>query len=237
MAKVNLRNYGVSMPFVAGIEEAGRGPVIGPMVMAITVIESSKEHTLREIGVKDSKQLTPKQRKALFMQLQGFLQAYDYKIIEPKEIDNSLISGNSNLNWLEADISIELVKKITKDIQIDQYYIDCPSTNIESYVAYLTKHIPLEPSCIIAEHKADQNYPIVSAASIIAKVIRDQEIENLQTQLGFDFGSGYTSDKKTITFLRDWVKKHKKLPNFVRKSWVTAKNILNDVKQKKLVDY
>lgn len=207
------------------------------MVMAIAVIEADKEPILREIGVKDSKQLSPKQREALFEQLSEILPMYHYTIIEPKEIDACLKSENSNLNWLEADISVDLVKKAIKKIQIDKIFIDCPSTNINSYVSYLENRLDLEPSCLIAEHKADQNYPIVSAASIIAKVVRDQEIKNLQTRLGIDFGSGYTSDKKTITFLKEWVKNHKRLPEFVRKSWVTAKNILNEAKQRKLADY
>ena len=222
---------------LAGIEEAGRGPVIGPMVMAIALIESNQEQTLRELGVKDSKQLSPKRRESLFKQLKETLPVYKYKIIMPKEIDASLNSGNSNLNWLEADKAVELVKMVTKDMKIDELYIDCPSTNTSSFESYLKKRLNIDFSCLIVEHKADQNYPIVSAASIIAKVIRDREIEKLQETHRIDFGSGYTSDKRTIAFLKEWVKEHKTFPDFVRKSWITAKNILNEINQTKLDDF
>ncbi|HUY00016.1 MAG TPA: ribonuclease HII [Candidatus Deferrimicrobium sp.] len=222
------------MPIIAGIEEAGRGPVIGPMVMAITAVDSKNESVLREIGVKDSKQLSPKQRSELFIQLEKILTTYKVIIISPEEIDAALKARNSNLNWLEADKAVELIKLITNTIKIDELYIDCPSTNIESWCSYLKKGLNVKISRLVAEHKADQNYPIVSAASIIAKVIRDQEIVKLQQKLEVDFGSGYTSDPRTRAFLEDWVKKHKKLPNFVRKSWITAKKMLEGIKQRKL---
>lgn len=221
------------MPIIAGIEEAGRGPVIGPMVMAIVIIDSEKEQYLREIGVRDSKQLSPKRRESLFEQLTEVLQAYKYVIIPPQEIDAAVESKTTNLNWLEADKSIELVKLVTKDIQLDEIFIDCPSNNIISWRSYVENRLDIQLSCLIAEHKADQKYPIVSAASIIAKVIRDGEIEKLQHKYQINFGSGYPSDPRTISFLKDWLKKYKKFPDFVRKSWATAKNLL----QRKLDDF
>jgi ribonuclease HII len=225
------------MPIIAGIEEAGRGPVIGPMVMAITSIDSEREPILREIGVKDSKLLSPKQRQELFVQLKDLLIKYEIIIIPPGEIDAALNSETNNLNWLEADKAVELVKLLSMTIQIDELYIDCPSTNIKSWCDYVKKNLKVKIACVVAEHKADQTYPIVSAASIIAKVIRDQEIKKLQEKLHIDFGSGYTSDPRTRVFLEDWVKIHKKLPDFVRKSWITTKRILERIKQKKLDVY
>ena len=221
------------MPFIAGIEEAGRGPVIGPMVMAITVIQSANESILREIGVKDSKMLSPIQRTKLFEQLKEVLKIYKFLIISPREIDAALGSKSTNLNWLEADKSVELVNLIPMNIEIDGLYIDCPSTNTAAWSSYVKTRLTRNYGCLVAEHKADQNYPIVSAASIIAKVIRDQEIEKIKTKYQVDFGSGYTSDPRTINFLEQWVKEHKNLPDFVRKSWKTVSRILN----KKLDDY
>lgn len=233
----NKFGFGKEMPIIAGIEEAGRGPVIGPMVMAIAVINAQKISYLSEIGVKDSKKLSPKRRDSLFDQLKEILDAYKYIIISPQEIDAALESENSNLNWLEAEKSIELYNLIIKEIHIDQLILDCPSTNIESYRAYLEKRMHIDPQCLIAEHKADENYPIVSAASITAKVIRDREIQKLQKKYKIDFGSGYSSDPRTQNFLREWMKNHNKLPEFVRKSWITARNILNEAKQRKLDDF
>jgi len=225
------------MPILAGIEEAGRGPVIGPLVMAITVIDSEKEAVLREIGVKDSKQLSPNRRSVLFEELKTLLLNYKFVIIPPSEIDSAVNAENTNLNWLEADKSIELIKLMMKETKIDELYIDCPSTNIKSYLNYLKKHLKIKLSCIIAEHKADITYPIVSAASIIAKVLRDREIQNIQEQWQINFGSGYTSDARTIAFLRDWLKAHKEFPEFVRLSWMTTRNIMNEVKQTKLDNF
>ncbi|MHA1325548.1 MAG: ribonuclease HII, partial [Candidatus Helarchaeota archaeon] len=117
------------MPIIAGIEEAGRGPVIGPMVLAIAVIESSKESVLREMGVRDSKQLSPLKRNAIYKRLKSILKVYKFKIISPREIDDALFSSVNNLNKLEADKTIELVQMVEKTCKIDEIYIDCPSTN------------------------------------------------------------------------------------------------------------
>lgn len=225
------------MPIIAGIDEAGRGPVIGPMVMAIAVIDSQNELALREMGVKDSKQLAPKQRDVLFDQLQEVLPAYKYVIITPKEIDANVESCDSNLNWLEADKTVELFQLIIKEIHVAELFIDCPSTNIESYLLYLHPKLDLNPSCVTAEHKADVTYPIVSAASIIAKVIRDREIKKIQAKYHVSFGSGYSSDENTISFLKAWARKHKKFPEYVRGSWATAKNILKETLQRKLTEF
>jgi len=225
------------MPIIAGIDEAGRGPVIGPLVLAIAAINADQEDSLREIGVKDSKQLSPNRRSILFEQLQTLLLNYKFVIIPPNEIDAAVIAGNTNLNYLEADKMIELVKMMNKETKIDELFIDCPSTNIKTYTNYIKKGLKMKLSCIIAEHKADKTYPIVSAASIIAKVTRDREIQNIQETCQVEFGSGYSSDSKTIEFLRNWLKEHKKFPNFVRISWMTAKCMLNDLKQTKLDNF
>lgn len=225
------------MPIIAGIDEAGRGPVIGPLVIAIAAIDSENEPYLREIGVKDSKELSPKKRSILFEELQTLLLNYKFVIIPPNEIDAAVTAENTNLNYLEADKMIELVKMINNETKIEELFIDCPSTNIKSYTNYLKKGLKIKLSCIIAEHKADKTYPIVSAASIIAKVTRDREIQNIQEICQVEFGSGYTSDKRTIEFLKSWLKGHENFPSFVRLSWMTAKCMLNDLKQTKLDNF
>ena len=137
---------------IAGIEEAGRGPVIGPMVMAIAVTDSEQESYLREIGVKDSKQLSPKRRESIFDKLIQDLPAYQFVIIPPQEIDAALKSTSSNLNWLEAQKSIELVESIHQRMPIEELFIDCPSTNTEAYANYLKSHLDIQFSCLIVEH-------------------------------------------------------------------------------------
>ncbi|MHA1132529.1 MAG: ribonuclease HII [Candidatus Helarchaeota archaeon] len=225
------------MPLIAGIEEAGRGPVIGPMVMAIAVIDSDQESRLREMGVKDSKQLSKKQRERLYNKLIGDLLAYEITVIQPNEIDAALMAKNTNLNWLEADISIKLFQTIEKKRKIAHLFVDCPSTNTQAFHSYIHSHLKIDPQCITVEHKADINYPIVSAASILAKVTRDREIENIKKQYNIDFGSGYPSDRKTIEFLKRWVKEHKGFPDFVRKTWATSKKLINELKTRRIDNY
>jgi ribonuclease HII len=80
---------------------------------------------------------------------------------------------------------------------------------------------------ITSRHKADKIYPVVSAASIIAKVTRDNEIAALRATYG-DFGSGYLTDQKTMSFLKQWLQTHAEYPDFVRKSWKPAKQAKNE---------
>jgi ribonuclease HII len=212
---------------VAGIDEAGRGPVIGPMVMAIVAMDESSLEWLAKLGVKDSKQLTPRQRERLFEKIKQKAR-YSIKIISPEEIDEAVCSKKSNLNWLEAVKSAELIKEINPD----RVFIDCPSPNIGKYVEFLRKIVNKKTE-IIAKHKADQLYPIVSAASIMAKVIRDKEIEDLKKRHNVDFGSGYISDPATAKFLEE---NHDKYV-FFRKSWAPWKEKSRGKMQKKLNEF
>jgi len=223
---------------IAGIEEAGRGPAIGPMVMCIVVIDDSFIENLLYLGVKDSKQLRPQKRKSIFKQLINEIK-YKVRIIPPSEIDQCLKSKDSNLNWMEAKISAELTNDMFKHYDIKKIFLDCPSNNLNSYAEYYLNLLnkKIEDIELICEHKADINYPVVSAASIIAKVIRDEEIEKIKNKYNIDFGSGYTSDQTTINFLKNWYSKYKSFPEFVRKSWKTIDKIIEETKQIKLNSY
>ncbi|MDK2850042.1 MAG: ribonuclease [Candidatus Woesearchaeota archaeon] len=217
---------------IAGIDEAGRGPLIGPLVLAIAVADSNAESLLTKLGVKDSKKLTKKTRERIFEQLKKTLIFFDYKIIFPAEIDFAVNSKEYNLNWLEADATAFLINKAVKSLNpkgkiIEEVYIDLPSTNQLAYVSYLKQRINSNVK-IIAEHKADDTYPIVSAASIIAKVVRDNEIEKLKETYG-DFGSGYPADPKTQKFLKENFEKY----NIFRKSWKSYQR-LNSSSEKPL---
>ncbi len=212
---------------VAGVDEAGRGPVIGPLVLAIAVIDSEKESVLKTLGVKDSKKLSSKTRERIFGELKKTLLFFDYKIIFPAEIDFAVDSKEYNLNWLEADATAFLINKVNKELALknktlDEVYVDLPSTNQLAYVSYLKQRIKSKDLKIIAEHKADDKYPIVSAASIIAKVIRDNEIDKLKKSYG-DFGSGYPADPKTQKFLKENFEKY----NIFRKSWKSYQRLVS----------
>jgi len=213
------------MATVLGIDEAGRGPVVGPLVIAGVKMKDSEEAKLKVMGVKDSKILSKKQRDALFVQVTEHALSYKIIIIPPAEIDKAVVKNA--LNWLEADKSIEIIN----ELKPDKVIVDSPSPNLSQYKGYIQKKVSAE---VIAEHKADANYPVVSAASILAKVTRDREIEKISESLGIDFGSGYPSDPRTQKFIKD---NHDKYPDIFRKSWSTFGTASEAKKQKHLGDF
>jgi len=212
---------------ICGIEEAGRGPVIGPMIMVGCTIKAKDEQLLKKIGVKDSKLLSHLQRKELFNKIIALVD-YEISILSPSIIDSALKDSSMNLNKLEALTSAKIINKLKPDSVI----VDCPAKDTAGYASLIVEHLDKKIK-VIAEHKADVNYPIVSAASILAKVTRDEEIEKLHKEFNVDFGSGYPSDEKT----QEFVNKHYQDYNFFRKTWQTYKNVVDGKKQKKLFDF
>ena len=218
------------MVLLCGVEEAGRGPVIGPLVMCGVLIDEKDEDKLRAIGAKDSKLLTPRTREILFDQIKNMVKDYKIIITQPAEIDKVLLSKDSNLNWLEADTSAKLINALKPDKAI----LDCPSPNIKAYKEYIRKKLDNKKVVLVAEHKADVKYPVVSAASIIAKVTRDREIEKIKKKIGIDCGYGYPSDEITKEFLK---KHYKDFPDIFRKTWSSYKRVAGVKNQKKLGEF
>jgi ribonuclease HII len=219
---------------IAGIDEAGRGPVIGPMVMAICVMDDSDIPILEEIGVKDSKLLTPKKRKEIYDKLINLID-YEYVVLTNDDIDNALNSENLNLNLLEglqsAIITNKLMSKIKrKNMKMDKIILDCPSTSVAKYEDYFKMNLIDKDITVVAEHKADSKYLIVGAASVIAKEIREMEIAKIKKKYSIEFGSGYPSDPRTKAFIEKNYDKY----SIFRKTWKTYTNILAKKKQQKL---
>jgi len=216
---------------ICGVDEAGRGPVIGPLVMCGLMIREEDEKKLVKIQVKDSKLLTKEKRESLFPKIKDISYKYEVIIIEPEEIDKAVNNHDGlNLNKLEANKTAEILNLLNPDKAI----IDAPSNNIKSYKQYLSKLIKKKDMEIILEHKADVNFPVVSAASIIAKVTRDNEIERIKKEINVDFGSGYMTDPKTLKFLEKYYEKYGYL---FRKSWFPYKDIMSKRFQSKLEDF
>ncbi|MEK6841341.1 MAG: ribonuclease HII [Nanoarchaeota archaeon] len=208
------------MVLICAIDEAGRGPVIGPMVMAGILVDEKDLSKLRYIGVKDSKELTPKQREFLFKEITKIVKDYRILIIPPKEIDDALNSQELNLNRLEA-IKIAL---IINKLKPDKVIFDCPSTNPKNYINYLRLFLKDKELEIDAGHKYDTKFVEVGAASVLAKVTRDLQIKKIQTHIKENIGSGYASDPYTIKFLKE---NYKNYPEIIRKTWSTYKRINN----------
>lgn len=212
---------------IAGIDEAGRGPVIGPLVIAGIVITEDQQEALIEWGVRDSKELTPYRREKLESQIRSLATQVNILEINAQEIDTQRRAKHS-LNVLEAQWMAQVLKQLNWDIA----YIDASDVNAERYGHMIQMRLSTQQN-IICEHKADAKFPIVAAASILAKVRRDQRIKELHRKFG-DFGSGYPNDPKTISFLQMWLKKHNSFPDIVRHTWITASRLLAAKHQKSL---
>lgn len=209
---------------LGGIDEAGRGPVIGPLVIAAVVIDEKNLSKLEALGVRDSKKLTPKRREKLFNEIIELLD--DYVIIElsPEQIDGRI----GTMNEFEVENFIKALNSLK--VKPDIVYIDAADVKEERFGEIIGKRLNFSPK-IIAEHKADAKYLPVSAASILAKVTRDRAIEKLKEQYG-EIGSGYPSDPRTIKLLEEYYKEHGEFPPIVRKSWRTLKKIEEKLKSR-----
>jgi ribonuclease HII len=213
---------------ICGTDEAGRGPVIGPMVMCGACIDEKNEKKLIELGVKDSKLLTPKQREEMFDKIKDIVDDFEIVILTPKEIDDALQDPNLNLNWLEANVTVKILNKLKPK----KVFVDCPSNNVTAYKEYIENTLKTKTKLIV-EHKADAKYPIAAAASILAKVTRDREIDKIKAKYG-NCGSGYPADPITKEFLEQNWKKH---PEIFRKIWSSYKKIVSKQAQKGLGDF
>ncbi|MBS3147565.1 ribonuclease HII [Candidatus Woesearchaeota archaeon] len=215
---------------LCGIDEAGRGCIVGPMVLCAAMIDSEKEEELRALGVKDSKLLSPQARERIFKELPKYV-TFQIILVPPSQIDEYVLdAAGKNLNWLEADKAVELVNMMSPQKAI----IDCPSPNIKAYSEYIQERLLHKKVELKCEHKADFKYLIVGAASIIAKVTRDAEIEKIKQHVGEDFGSGYMADPRTIEFLKKNWSKHAEI---FRKSWTPYQVISGKKKQKSLGEF
>ena len=216
--------------YLAGVDEAGRGPVLGPLVIAGVVLHQDDLPQLVENGLADSKLVPKEKREQLYQTIVA--KAVDYKviIIEALDIDKQRACA-INLNKIEMNSFVEILLLMK---QWSKAYVDACDRNAQRFQLTLQNRVNTN---IVAEHFADQTYPIVSAASIIAKVIRDREIEKYHNEYGVDFGSGYPHDKKTNQFLKEYISQYGKLPFVARKSWVTSKRVVEMYQQTNLDEF
>ena len=220
-------------PCVLGIDEAGRGPVLGPMVYGISFCPVSRNQDLKDLGVDDSKALTEEQREKL---LDKVLDNNDYigwavDILSPTFISTSMNKrGKYNLNAMSHDTAIGLVKEaIKRGVQVSEVYVDTVGPP-DKYQAKLEGIFP-NLSITVAK-KADSLYACVSAASICAKVSRDRALKQWRFVEGEDisgpWGSGYPGDPVTKKFLQDQIHPIFGFPGIVRFSWKTAEKIMTE---------
>ncbi|MBY8982747.1 MAG: ribonuclease HII [Candidatus Lokiarchaeota archaeon] len=197
------------------------------MVLCGVCFTKSRLDYLNDIGVKDSKKLSSAKRETLANLIKINCVCYKELQVSSHEIDKRE-KDNISLNKLEINKMVEIINYLKPDI----IYIDAADVNESRFGILIKQLLSYHPKKVISKHKADERFPIVSAASIIAKHKRDLIINDLREKYinrGYgDLGSGYPSDEKTIKFLREWIRNHKKVPSFARKSWKTTKRILNE---------
>jgi len=221
---------------ILGIDDSGRGPVIGPMILAGCLIDSELEKEFREQGVKDSKKLTGNKREILAEIIRAKALSYHVVVISPQEIDGKTNSG-INLNRIEAIKAAKIINNLNKDFDKINVVVDCPSPNIEKWKNTLKSYVDKKDNLeFIVEHKADVNHIACSAASILAKSQREKEVKKIKKKIGKDFGSGYPSDPVTCKFLKDYSEKHKK-DGIFRETWSTWQNECKRKQQKNLLDF
>ncbi len=217
---------------ICGIDEAGRGAVIGPMVIAGVVIDNKDEKKLKEFGVKDSKKLTPKRREEIAVKIEEIARNIIVIKVPSCKIDDYRNKG-VNLDIIEAMKMADIIDMAGANKTI----VDSLTQNSNNYKQKIFKYLNNKKVKVVVENHCDDNYLIVAAASIIAKVNRDESIKKLKKKVNFDFGVGYSHDKRTIEFLQKLVNKRGRLPPYVRKTWSTVQNMKKDSLQHRIKDF
>ena len=213
---------------VPGVDEAGRGACLGPLTVGVAVFDKRDEEKLLDLGVKDSKLLAPAQREKLLPEIQALAKEWNFSHVVPEELN--LLMNRKSLNEIEAMRMGLLLNNLSR--KPDRVIVDACDPTSEGFERRLKKYISFK-TALKAEHKADLNHPVVAAASIIAKVSRDLEIEKLKEEFG-ELGCGYSHDAKTIAFIENHLEKHKKLPSFARSHWDTSRRLEDKRFQQKL---
>lgn len=209
-----------------GIDEAGRGSVMGPLVVGAVFCEDDKD--LMALGVKDSKRLTPKARERIFSEMIGIA---DYTIVTVSAEEIDARRARESLNEIEMSMFAEAAGHR----KVNRIYADCPDVNESGFsnrLSVLTGNVK-----VIGRHGADDTFPVVSAASIVAKVTRDRMVEEISQEFGVSIGSGYPSDAETMGFIEKWIKRYGVSPKHTRNSWEPVKRMLSVSANTRITDW
>ena len=210
-----------SRNMICGVDEAGKGPVMGPMVIAAVSVKNAK--MIEDIGFKDSKLLSSLRRLELFNLIKENY-SYEIEIINVEKIDEYRIKNQLNL------LNRKAFEKVISRLNPKVAYVDAADVNEERFGREIKVNLTNpNDTDVISMHKADSMIPVVAAASIIAKQTREIEIKKLKKEIG-DFGSGYPSDERTIKFLKSYFHDNSRWPPGTRKSWKTIERIRPVVK-------
>lgn len=204
------------MTLILGIDEAGRGAVLGPLIVAGVAAEARKAEALWQIGARDSKALSRPRRKTLLRELWQEGLRGRVLVIPPVAIDHK------NLTCLEFQAMVELVQKLRPA----RVVLDPPvgPQAIPRFLCQFCQAVQMQAASVQAFPKADAKNPVVATASILAKVVRDGYVGVLHKKFG-DFGWGYPGEWRVQEFLRHWVEEHGELPSICRKRWRSVQSL------------
>lgn len=218
---------------ILGIDEAGRGPVVGSLFVGGVLIDEKNQEELEELGLKDSKLLSDEQREKFVPQIKEVAEKTLVKEITAQQIDE--LRETINLNKVE----FEVFMKIIEETEPDKVVIDLLEKDGEKYKIKVKNRLgeKFKNLEIVAEHKADVNYPIVSAASILAKSAREENVRKIEEKYDAKIRTGYSHDEDTIDFLKNYLEENKELPPEARESWETCKKLVREFGQSKVDDF
>ncbi len=212
---------------ICGVDEAGRGPVLGPLVVAGVLVDS--DGPLRPLKVRDSKKLSPERRELLAPEIEKVSKT-EVIVVPAKDID--VMRAQMSLNDFEAHLFASIVEKLHPETA----YVDAVDVDEIEFKRAILKQLPFEVE-VVSQHEADDLFPVVSAASIVAKVRRDAEMRRIQEEIGQPVGSGYPSDPQTIAFLEKWIREKGTPPPHTRLTWDTTRRLLAEAKNRKLDEF
>jgi ribonuclease HII len=204
--------------FVVGVDEAGRGAWIGPLVVGAVAVPPGDVPRLRAAGARDSKTLSPSRREAVYARIEALGETRSIDLA-PREIDRHVVHGG--LNDLESRTFGEIVREFAPA----RAFVDACDTDAARFGRRVSE-VAGPGVEVISRHRADSRFPLVGAASIVAKVRRDRAIAKLAEILGEEIGSGYPSDSRTVEFVTRYVRASGTRPDWLRESWATTQRII-----------
>ena len=208
---------------ICGVDEAGKGAVLGPLVVAGVACTSSD--ILEGLGIRDSKLLSPNRREALYPEILSRCRVHTLQL-SPDRID--LLRSTRTMNDICAASHAEVISVLSPEIA----YVDACDVNPVRY-GWAVEAL-LSRSCqVVAEHHAEAAHLPVAAASIVAKVERDYAVKVLEEEYG-TVGTGYPSDPVTLSFLDAYIAVHRRPPACSRSSWKTVAFLMNKLHQSTL---
>ena len=208
-----------------GVDEAGRGPVLGPLVVAACAVPDADLPLLVEAGVRDSKLLIATKRTALAAWFSDQKEARGWRsctvVIDAEAVDHAL--ADDGLNWLEVRGFARAINGLglSRDVHL---VADACDVNAQRFTHRITDRLngwPWPNAVMESEHKADSNHPVVAMASILAKHRRDQAMAAMADRVGYPIGSGYPSDPAAMAALERLIGPEHIDPD-VRWSWATV---------------